>query len=127
MILAALIILWMICLYLLGLGATMLLAPERARRFLSAFAQTPTANLIEAVIRLAAGLAFFVAAPALDHPSAVRWVGGFLAVTALLFIAAPGLHRRFAGRSVAAVLPFLPWLGIASIILAMSLAAYLVR
>ena len=125
MILAALIILWMTCLYLFGLGATMLFAPDRARRFLSAFAQTPTANLIEAVIRFTAGLAFVAAAPALDHPLAVRWFGIFLAVTALLFVGAPGLHRRFAGRSVAAILPFLSLLGVASITLAVLLAAYL--
>ena len=126
MILAALIILWTTCLYLLGLGATMLFAPDRARQFLSAFAQTPKANLIEAVIRLTVGLALVIAAPVLDHPLVVRWFGIFVAVTALLFIAAPGLHRRFAARSVAAVLPFLPFLGVASIVLAMLLAAYLV-
>lgn len=126
MILAALIILWTTCLYLLGLGAAMLFTPNRARRFLSAFAQTPKANLIEAVIRLAAGLAFLIAAPVLDHPLVVRCFGVFLAFTALFFIAAPGLHRRFAARSVAAVLPFLPWLGVASIVLAILLAAYLI-
>lgn len=125
MILAALIMLWATCLYLLGLGATMLFAPDRARRFLTAFAQTATANLIEAAIRFTAGLAFVAAAPALDHPLAVRWFGVFLAATALLFVAAPGLHRQFAKRSVAAILPFLPLLGMASITLSVLLAAYL--
>ncbi len=126
MILAALIILWIMCLYLLGLGAAILLAPDQARRFLSAFAQTPTANLVESAIRLSAGLAFAVAAPVLDHPPVVRGFGIFLTLTALLFIAAPGLHRRFASRSVTVVLPFLPLLGVASIVLAMLLAAYLI-
>lgn len=125
MIMAALIFLWAICLYLFGLGAMMLLAPDRARQFLSAFAQTPKANLIEAGIRFLAGLACVVVAPSFDYPSVVYWIGLFLAATALLFVVAPTLHRRFAARSVAAVLPFLPLLGVSSIALAVLLAAYL--
>ncbi len=121
----ALIILWLTCLYLLLLGAAMLLAPDRALRFLSAFAQTSRANLIESALRFIAGVAFVIAAPTLDHSRFIRWFGVFLAATALLFVVAPRLHQRFAGPAVASAAPYLSVIGAASIVLAMVFALYL--
>jgi len=121
----ALVILWLTCLYLLLLGAAMLLVPERAFRFLSAFAQTSRANLIESALRFIAGVAFVFAAPALDHPRVIHWFGLFLAATAILFVVAPRLHQRFAGPAVASVAPYLSVIGAASIVLALVLAFYL--
>ncbi|HEV2043914.1 MAG TPA: hypothetical protein VGR05_04465 [Sphingomicrobium sp.] len=121
----ALLILWLTCLYLLGLGLLILLARERAYRFLTAFAQTTSANWTESVLRMLVGIAFVIAAPVLDHPLAARTFGAFLAATALLFVIAPGLHRRFAAPAVASIAPFLPLLGIASITMAGLLALYL--
>ena len=121
----AMLILWLACLYLAGLGLTILFARPRAHRFLAGFAQTPRANWTESVLRMLVGIAFIIAAPTLAHPRAVELLGGFLAGTALLLILFPGLHRRFAAPAVASVAPFLPLLGIASIALALALALYL--
>ena len=125
MVSAALVILWLTSLYLAVFGMVMMFAPDRANRFLSAFAQTSRANLVEVALRFVAGLAFAIAAPVLSYPLATYWFGLFLAATALLFVVAPGLHRRFAARAVASVAPFLPLLGAASIALAILLAMYL--
>ncbi len=124
-IVGATIILWIACLYLFGLGLLILIARDRAHRFLAAFAQTTKANWTESMLRMLVGLAFVVAAPTLTHPLAVQIFGSFLAVTALLFVMAPDLHRRFAAPAVASVASYLPLLGAGSIILALLLALYL--
>ena len=111
--------------YLLVLGAGVLIAPARARRFLAAFAQTPRANALEAAIRLAAGLAFIGAAPRLRIPDVGLVLGLFLAATALLMLVLPSAHKRFATRSVAVVGRLFPLLGAASIVLAALLALLL--
>ena len=121
----ALLVLWLACLYLVGLGLTILLARTRAHRFLAHFAQTSRANWIESVLRMLVGTAFVIAAPKLDHPLLARAVGAFLAGTALLFVMFPGLHRRFAAPAVASVAPFLPLIGIASLAMGFSLALYI--
>ena len=126
LVLGAYAVLWLACLYLLGLGLLILFARDRAHRFLVAFAQTPHANWTESVLRMLVGIAFVIAAPDLDHPLAARTFGAFLACTALLFVMFPGLHRRFAALAVASVAPFLPLLGIASITMAVLLALYIV-
>lgn len=112
--------------YLLGLGAAALIAPSRARRFLSAFAQTPRANALESAARLAAGLAFIGAAPRLRIPDLGLGIGLFLAATALLMLVLPEAHKRFAARSVAAVGRMFPLFGAAAIGLAGLLALLLI-
>ncbi|MGZ8998679.1 MAG: hypothetical protein ACXW2T_07485 [Allosphingosinicella sp.] len=121
----AILVLWLACLYLLGLGLLILFARDRAHRFLAAFAQTTRANWTESMLRMLVGVAFVIAAPRLDHPLAARTFGLFLAATALLLVIAPGLHRRFAATAVASIAPYLPLLGVGSIILGMALAFYL--
>ena len=125
LVIGALVILWLACLYLLALGLLILLARDRAHRFLASFAQTTRANWTESVLRMLVGAAFVIAAPLLDYPVAARYFGLFLAATALLLVIAPQLHRRFAAPAVASVAPFLPLLGIASIAMAILLALYL--
>lgn len=122
---AAIAMLWLACFYLFGLGLLSLVARDQAHRFLASFGQSPRANWTEAVVRMLVGLAFVIAAPRLDHPLMMRVLGGFLSGTALLFVLFPGLHRRFAAPAVATVAPFLPLIGIASIVLAILLAWYL--
>jgi len=119
------LILWLASFYLLGLGVLILVARDRAHRFLAAFAQTTRANWIESLLRMLVGMAFVVAAPRLAHPLVARSFGLFLAATAMLLVIAPHLHRRFAAPAVASVAPFLPLLGVGSIILAILLALYL--
>lgn len=111
--------------YLLALGAAVIFAPSRARRFLAAFAQTPRANALEAAVRLLAGLAFIGAAPRLRVPVLGLGIGLFLAATALLMLILPGAHKRFATRSVAAVGRLFGLFGIAAIALAAMLALLL--
>lgn len=121
----AMVILWLACGFLLGLGLLILSARDAAHRFLAAFAQTDRANWIESVLRFVVGMAFVVAAPNLEHPLFARIIGIFLSATATLLVLFPSVHRRFAALAVASVAPFLPLLGIASIALAILLGLYL--
>lgn len=122
---AALAILWLLVAYLLWLGVLALVRPQRALRFLFAFAQTRAANLIEGFMRLAIGLACLI----LDGPGDwTPWglvVGSFLAVSAVVLLLAPEYHRRLAPRLVALVQRFVPLIGICSLLLAGLLASTL--
>ncbi len=118
-------ILWATTAYLAVLGISVLFIPARAYDFLAGFAQTPRANIIEAVLRFLVGLAFAGAAPHLPFPVAMIGVGAMLIVTASMLVMAPNLHRRFAARAVQAIAPAFALFGIASIGLAAALGALL--
>jgi hypothetical protein len=117
--------LWLAVGYLAILGLIALIRPVAAQRFLGGFAQTRSANLVEALCRLAIGVAFIVAAPQLPGPWSMRIVGGFLALTALLMLLLPSQHLTLASRSVARVTPYLRLIGVASLGLAAALVAVL--
>lgn len=121
----AFIILWAAVFYLALLGIVALILPLTAHRFLGGFAQTESANLVEASVRLAIGISFVVAASQLAFPIACHLIGGFLAMTAILMFILPVQHRRLAARSVARVRPYVRLIGLASLGLAGVLAAML--
>ena len=102
-------------------------APARARRFFSGFAQTKAANSAEALARGLVGLAFIGSASHLRIGLAGRVLGYFLVVTGLLMLVFPGAHRAIAASSVAWVGGRMRLIGAASILLALALAALLLR
>jgi len=83
-------------LWLIGLGGAMLLAPERAARFLSAFASSARAHYTEQVLRLIAGAALVIFAPEMRFPEPFRIFGWILALTAVGLLLVPWRwHHRF--------------------------------
>lgn len=115
---ASVAILWLAAFYLAVLGLMVLFRPAVARRFLSAFAQTTRANLIETGLRFLAGLAFVGAAFRTREPSVSLGFGLLLAVTAVVLALLPGLHRRFAARVTARLFGWFPLFGLVSLLLA---------
>ena len=122
---AALLVLVAAALYLIVLGLAALLRPKAAFGFLRLFAQTPRANLVEMACRFAVGVAFLVLAARLPVPALFRALGGILALSALVLLAFPGLHRRFADRAVPAIGRMMPVIGATSLAMGIELAIIL--
>jgi hypothetical protein len=103
-------------LFLLGLGATALLAPAHARRFLLGFAGTPGKHCLELALRVAIGAAFVLAAPRLPMAGGFTGFGWVLIGTSLALAFVPWRwHNAFAQRNVPQALRFLPLLGVVSV------------
>ncbi len=118
-------ILWLAVAYLILLGFMVIARPALARRFLSAFAQTTVANLIEVGLRLLVGMAFVAASNRTKDPPISVAVGLFLAISALLMLLLPAAHRRFAAKSTARLSDFFALFGLASLALAAVLAWFI--
>lgn len=103
--------------YLIALGVVSLASPRLARRFLSAFANSPFKHFIELAIRLAIGVALVAAAPQLPWPLPFGLLGWLLvATTAALMFVPWQAHRRFAAMSVARAVDHLALIGTASLL-----------
>ena len=122
---AALLVLVAAALYLIVLGLAGLLRPKAAFGFLRLFAQTPRANPIEMVCRFAVGVAFLILAAQLPIPALFRALGVILALSALVSLALPSLHRRFADRVVPAIGRMMPVIGATSLAMGIGLAIIL--
>lgn len=101
----ALVIALLVGLFQLGLAATCFFAPKRAVSFLSAFASSPKAHFLEMALRLVAGGAFVINAPAMRFSIAFMVFGWVLiASSAVLLILPWRLHQRFAEQYAAPVI-----------------------
>jgi hypothetical protein len=88
-------------LYLLGLGATALLAPTHATRFLSGFAGSARVHYLELSIRLVVGISLVSHAPEMLLPGLFSAFGWALVITTAGLLAIPWRwHQRFAHRAV---------------------------
>lgn len=101
--------------YLLGFGTIAVVAPARAGSYLTRFAGSVRLHVLELVVRFAVGLAFVGYASHMQFGRAFGAFGAVLLVTTLA-LALLRWHRRFAETSVPAALPYLPLIGIVSII-----------
>lgn len=81
--------------------------------------------MVEAGLRLLVGLAFVGASNRTRDPSISIVIGLFLAISALLMLLLPGLHRRFASRSTASLFGVFPLFCLASLMLAAALAWFI--
>jgi hypothetical protein len=105
-------------LFFLTLGCVSLLAPTRARRFLLAFAGSPTKHYAELAIRFLLGSAFVLAAPATVNSAMFTLFGWVLLATTVALLLVPWRwHHRFARRAVPEALRFLPLVGTTSVAL----------
>lgn len=87
--------------YLIVLGLVALVAPQRARRFLSAFASTRPIHFAELAVRVLVGAALVTCAPFMRFTDVIALVGWMLIVTTALLLLLPWRwHRRFAQWAV---------------------------
>ena len=76
-------------LWLIGLGAFMLVQPRQALRVLGQMGGSPMAHFGELAVRILVGIAMVLAAAASRFPVAIAVIGSFLIVSALLLVTAP--------------------------------------
>jgi len=103
--------------FLLLLGLAALFAPPRAQSFLRGFAATPVRHYLELALRIAAGVAFMVTSSLLQW-SQFFFAAGLVLVgtTAVMAVLPYKIHRAFAQRAVSSALPYLPFIGIVSLV-----------
>lgn len=116
MTLVAVIIVGVFATYLLGFGALALYLPQRASAFLLGHGQTKVANDIEAILRALVGGAFIVSATSTKAEFVFLAFGSVLVVSACLIAVFHTQHQRFSQWSVPKALPFLPLIGVSSIV-----------
>jgi hypothetical protein len=105
-------------LYLLGLGALSLAAPEKASRFLLGFANSATGHYLELLIRFLVGAAFLLHSRHMLYSAVFALFGWVLiGTTAVLAVVPWRWHQRFAQRSVPQALRHLKLVAIASLLL----------
>jgi hypothetical protein len=108
--------------FLLALGATALVRPSIARRFLLGLAQSAARHYLELAIRFAIGSALIVAAPRMAGTHVVAGAGiVLLATTAVMFFVPWRSHQSFANSAVPRALAFLPAIGLSSIAVGVAL------
>ncbi|WIT14125.1 hypothetical protein PFX98_11015 [Paucibacter sediminis] len=101
--------------YFVGLAVLAVMAPAKARRFLSGFAGSALAHYAELSPRLVAGGAFVLQAPYLLLTDAFSLFGwALVGTTACLLVLPWGWHRRFAQMAVPRALERLGWIAVAS-------------
>lgn len=101
----AYVIVLLVGVFQLGLAAVCFFAPHRAVGFLGAFASSPMAHLIEMALRLMAGAALVVHAPAMRFPTAFLIFGwAMVASTVVLLILPWRMHQQFAEKYAAPVI-----------------------
>lgn len=102
--------------FLVALGATALVSPPLARRFLLGFASSSTKHYLELGTRLLVGAALICAAPRMVGTTVVSGAGWLLLVTTgVMFFMPWRVHRAFTQRAVPQALAYLPLIGLVSL------------
>ncbi|NJO34356.1 MAG: hypothetical protein HC869_15740 [Rhodospirillales bacterium] len=108
------LIAWAFVSYLWVLGILIFMRPRIANRFLEAFAGSERVNLLEATLRLIAGLAFIAVSPETKLPVALFGLGAVLAVSAVMMAFLYRAHKRYAGWAIPFAKRILPLMGVAA-------------
>lgn len=113
---AALVVVVVAGLYLLGLGTASLFAPMRASRFLLGFASSAATHFTELSLRIAVGAALVKYGPRMSHSNAFILFGWMLVVTTVCLLVIPWQwHHRFAQQVVPLFTRYVALLGLASL------------
>jgi uncharacterized protein YjeT (DUF2065 family) len=121
---AALLVVGLVGLFLVGLGTAALLKPVLAKSFLSGFVRTAGRHYLEMAIRLAAGIAFLRSAPHMPFPMPFLVFGWVLVLSTLVLSLIPWRwHQRFAQRSVPQAIAYLPVIGLVSLAVGLAILA----
>lgn len=88
-------------LYLVGLGFVSMVSPNRAKRFLAAFASSARAHFTELMVRIVVGAALVLSSPLMRFSGIFLVFGWVLIGTTIALAAVPWrLHHRIATWSV---------------------------
>lgn len=120
--LLALAVVVLFSVFLLSLGIAGFLAPALVSRFLLGFASSAETHFLEMAVRIVAGGAFILYAPATRFPTIFSVFGWLLIVTTAVLVLIPWRwHREFAKRTVPQALRHLPLLAVVSLVFGIAL------
>lgn len=103
--------------YLLALGIGAVVRPAKVTSYLSGFAETLHAHLLEVVVRIVVGASLIVRAPEMRAPEVFAILGWVLVGSSAVLLVLPWRwHRRFARWSVPQATASLPLFGAASVL-----------
>lgn len=111
------IVVWLSAAFLLVGGATVLLSPRAATRFIDGFVRSAQINFLEAALRFVAGLSFMGASPEMKLSPLFFWFGAALSVSALAMMFLYDAHKRYAAWAIPFVKRILPLYGLLSLAL----------
>lgn len=111
------LIAWAFVAYLFALAVLIFTRPLIVNRFLEGFVSSERVNLLEATLRLIAGLAFIAVSPETRLPIALFGFGAVLAGSAVMMPFLYRAHKRYAGWAIPFAKRILPLMGIAAIAL----------
>lgn len=109
------LIAWAFAAYLITLGALIFTRPRIASGFLEGFVSSESINLLEAALRLIAGLAFIAVSPETKLPVALFGFGAVLAGSAVIMAFLYRAHKRYTGWAIPFAKRILPLMGIAAL------------
>ena len=113
---AALAIVLLAALFLLGLAALSFFAPSSAVRFLDGFANSARVHYLEMLVRLTVGFAFVARAPRMLYPNAFLLFGWALVVSTVILLLLPWRwHQRFGQKFVPPVIRHVWLFGLVSL------------
>jgi hypothetical protein len=106
------LIAWAAVAYLFALGILIFTRRQIVESFLASFASSERVNLLEAALRLIAGLAFIAIAPETKLPFALFGFGAILAGSAIMMAFLYRAHKRYAVWAIPFAKRILPLMGI---------------
>ncbi|MFT3745689.1 MAG: hypothetical protein QM785_15545 [Pyrinomonadaceae bacterium] len=102
--------------FLIILGIVTFVAPERAKAFLLAFAQTPAKHYLEMLFRLAVGASLIVQAPRTEFPPGFAVFGWMIVGTSTVLLLLPWRwHKKFGQAAVPKAVRYIGLMGMAAI------------
>ncbi len=105
------------CAYLIGLGLALIVARERASRFMLGFASSFPTHATEMLIRCSAGVALVHHSPHMRFTEAFQIFGWFLIASSFVLLLVPWrYHRHFAQIVVPPALKYSALVGVCSIV-----------
>src|SRR5688500_18569461 len=113
--------------YFVVLGVTLLLAPQRATRFLVGFASSAPKHYLELALRLVVGGSLLLQSPHLIYSGLFTSFGWTLVLTTAFLAVIPWKwHQRFARKAVPAALRYLSVIGVVSLVIGLAVIASLI-
>lgn len=108
------LIAWAFVAYLFALGVLIFARPRIAIQFLDGFVRSERVNLLEAAVRLIAGLAFIAVSAETKFQPALFGFGAVLAGSAVLMAFLYRTHKRYAAWAIPLAKRLLVFMGVAA-------------
>ena len=102
------IVVFLFCLFLFGLGITIIFRPKSAEKFLMSYASSAHAHYIEQILRMIVGTAMVIIAPAMWFSSIFNFFGWIIIITTIGLLLIPWQwHHKFGKWAIPLVIRYM--------------------